>query len=238
MAIELAISNWSGWTPSSSVSPVRIAETPDVSSIPTLLRRRLNMLGRACATEIMRHIHDGDNLPIVFCSRHGDIERTFGILTDLARNEPVSPMNFSLSVHNAIAGVISIHLGISANISSIAALEEGLVPVLLEAVGLLDDEQNKVLCVLGDVPLPEIYRKDCLWPDTPFVVCFTVSTQDGLPLCLDMEHQQFTPDSASSQQPSLEPLKFVEFLASAQQSLTTPHNGGWWTIRKRGQTCS
>ncbi|MFA5494736.1 MAG: beta-ketoacyl synthase chain length factor [Porticoccaceae bacterium] len=236
MAIEFSISNWSGWTlPSAAglfpAAAVQVADAPDVSPIPPLLRRRLNTLGRACAAEILRHMRTGDNPPIVYCSRHGDIERTLGVLVDLARGEPVSPMNFSLTVHNAIAGIVSIHQGISANISSIAAGEEGLVPVLFEALGLLGEEHPTVLCVLGDVPLPAIYRGHCPWPDLPFAACFTVSSGEGLPLALDFPDA--CPPVAEPSPARPQPLQFIDFLSSPRQTLATPHNGERWTIRKR-----
>lgn len=236
MAIEFSVSNWSGWTlPSAAglfpAAAVQVADAPDVSAIPPLLRRRLNTLGRACAAEVLRQLRAGDNLPIVYCSRHGDIERTLGVLIDLASGEPVSPMNFSLTVHNAIAGIVSIHQGISANISSIAAGEEGLVPVLFEAMGLLSEEHPAVLCILGDVPLPAIYREHCRWPDLPFAACFTLSSGQGLPLTLDFPDGR--PPAAEPSPSGPQPLQFIDFLSSPRPAFAIPHNGECWTVRKR-----
>ncbi len=58
MAISFAISDWSGWQAAFSDESVAarpdmtIFEAPDVAMIPPMLRRRLNLLGRACASEI------------------------------------------------------------------------------------------------------------------------------------------------------------------------------------------
>ena len=58
MAIRFAVSNWSGWTlPGADGQQVQdnsiaVSQSPDVSAIPALLRRRLNPMGRICVSEI------------------------------------------------------------------------------------------------------------------------------------------------------------------------------------------
>ena len=108
MAISFAIPEWSGWQAklsdesANALPDLTISATPDVAIIPPMLRRRLNLLGRACASEMMKHLKDGENIPVVYCSQHGDIERTLNVLEELVDHQPVSPMHFSLAVHNAI----------------------------------------------------------------------------------------------------------------------------------------
>ncbi len=195
-----------------------------------MLRRRLNTLGRAAAAEILRMNEHHANLPIVYGSRHGDIERTLNVLSEMARGEPVSPMHFSLSVHNAITGILSIHSGTTAGISSIAALEECLVPVLLEAVGLLHEGHERVICVIADVPVPLIYRRDCPWPATPFAAGFTVSADGGLQAMLTQDSSPIMPQGSED---IPEALQFIEFLASGARLFHSAHNGGHWIIAKR-----
>jgi hypothetical protein len=235
MAVEFAISNWSGWTspsaPLAPGSPVRTSDSTDASTIPPMLRRRLNTLGRAAAGELLRNLQPGDNPPIVYASRHGDIERTLGVVTELARGESLSPTNFSLAVHNAITGILSIHLGITANITSIAALDAALVPVLLEARGLIGEGHQKVLCVLADVPLPEIYRRDCTWPKFPFAACFTMTAGEGVMTRLSLcNHAHPTANADILDLP--EALQFIEFLAADSRHFHSTHNSGGWNIAK------
>ena len=251
MAISFAISSWSGWTSlatgephthasavadihchdsTATESPILVSQSPDVSLIPALLRRRLNPMGRACVSEMLRHLQEGDNPAVVYCSRHGDIERTLSVLMEQARGEPLSPMNFSLAVHNAITGVISIHQQISANISSIAAGEECLVPVLLEAAGLLSDDCPAVLCVFCDVPLPEIYRDPRQQTPAPYAACIEITRDKGLAINLELRA-----DSATEGTVQAEPLDFVDFLSSPRETFFTLHNGGHWAVRKLNQ---
>lgn len=240
MAIKFSISDWCGWIQQDPAEPattigertlIRRSEAPDVSTIPAMLRRRLNLLGRAAASQLLSLPgSDGSNTAIVYCSRHGDIERTLSILQDLASDAPVSPMNFSLAVHNAVSGILSIHGGVTANISSIAAGREGLVPALLEAAGMLSSGYRRVICLLCDVSLPEIYRSPSYRPEQAFAACFALSVDEGTALTL--EYAGMTSNDSQPVPASTPPLCFVEFLSTGSQAFSTCHNGGKWLLRK------
>lgn len=234
MAVKFGISDWSGWTtpslvPVSAGTPLRISDVPDASAIPALLRRRLNTQGRAAAAELLRLPDAGQHLPVVYSSRHGDIERTLSVLLELANHEPVSPMNFSLAVHNAIPGILSIHSGNTANITSLAALEESLVPALLEAAGLLQEGHAQVLCLFADVPIPEIYRTSCPEPAAPYAASFIVSADANDSFSLNRATDE---DASCEADPLPEALRFIEFLASGASRFDTVHNGGLWTLTR------
>lgn len=238
MAISFKVSDWSGWTTAEippSLSSVVASSPPNVSHIPALLRRRLNSMGKACAATLYPHLENHENTPIVFCSRHGDIDRTLGVLIDLTDDEPVSPMHFSLTVHNAITGIISIHHQVTGNISSIAATRGAIVPVLLEAIGQLNDNCHQVHCLICDFPLPEIYQDAETPAIAPFTVSFTVTAGTGTALTLEQKAPEATPlpDAASTDD---DPLAFISFLASAQQTLNVDHNGSRWSLSKRHLT--
>jgi hypothetical protein len=243
-AIGFSISSWSGWTVGANhperldCDAIRFSDVPDASSVPPLLRRRLNFMGRSCVAEMLQHLQAGEDIPIVYCSRHGDIERTLSVLVDLARGEPASPMDFSLAVHNAIAGVLSIHCRITSNISSMATGRGAVVPVLLEAVGMLSAKVPKVLCIICDVALPQIYRTADDADDHPFVACFTVTQAAGTDLRLHYAGAAGTDDCAHDT-----PLDFIAFLASSSGGLASSsgvfnvwHNGGRWAISRSGST--
>jgi hypothetical protein len=234
--LGFSISSWSGWTVSANRSarfagddsPIRFSDVPDASMVPPLLRRRLNFMGRSCVGEMMQHLEPGEDIPIVFCSRHGDIERTLKVLLDLAAGEPASPMDFSLAVHNAIAGVLSINSQITSSISSMATGKGAVVPVLLEALGMLSEKIAKVLCIICDVALPEIYRTADDANDHPFVVCFTVTRANPANLQLQYEGPAGAVACADDA-----PLDFIAFLASETAVFNVEHNAGCWTVVRR-----
>jgi hypothetical protein len=232
MATSFAISEWSGWQATLSEDyanesqALAISETPDVASIPPMLRRRLNLLGRACASEVLKHLTDGEIMPIVYCSQHGDIERTTKVFYELADDQPISPMHFSLAVHNAICGILSIQTGLTSNISTIAAGQEGLVPVLLEATGILLSGSKKVLCVICDVPLPEIYRDEHSLPKIPYAISFVVAKSEGINLTL-AQLPEYS-DRPIGQLPTC----LIEFLSSNKTALLINHNGTTWKLAR------
>lgn len=232
MAAELSISEWTGWAGGmingTSVSKqVTVSEKPAVDHIPPMLRRRLNLLGRACASEILRHTEKDDVTPIVYCSRHGDIDRTLSVLQELSTSSPVSPMSFSLAVHNAICGVASIHQQLKGNISTIAA-EDGLVAVLLEAAGLLNDGHERVLCLIADTCLPDIYRTqiDSTEPGVPYAVCFVASRTGAHKIRLTYSG---TTEAPARDYPA---HSFLDFLDAGESIFAINHNTGRWDVAK------
>jgi hypothetical protein len=98
-------------------------------------------------------------LRLVFASQHGELGYTIALLRSLAAGEPLSPTVFSLSVHNAAAGLFSTLRADRAESTAVAAGEETLGHALLEAYCQLTlDPRRPVLIVYGDEPLPHEYR--------------------------------------------------------------------------------
>jgi len=128
---------------------------PDLGFVEPLLRRRLSPLGRAmlhCAGRVAEGLGP---LPSVFASRHGEVARSLPILEDLARGLPSSPTQFSMNVHNAVAGVWSIARQDPSPSISVAAGPETFGLGLLEALSLhAADPAQPVLFVYADEPLP------------------------------------------------------------------------------------
>ncbi|PSS56743.1 beta-ketoacyl synthase chain length factor [Pseudomonas sp. BBP2017] len=176
--ITFDISQWRAWAPGLqttadwqrwSQAPQVFTPTdqaPDVSFLPAMQRRRLSRLARM-AFAVGWPLADGlRDLPLVFVSRHGETPRTYAILSDLAQEQPLSPTQFSLSVHNAVIGLWSIMRGETSEMSAIAAAADGFEQGLLEAAGLLHDGAPAVLLIIVEEQPPKAYRD---WvDDVPF----------------------------------------------------------------------
>ena len=93
-------------------------------------------------------------VPIVFCSRYGETARSVELLRSLAEHAALSPTAFSLSVHNSVAGLLSIARHDTANSIAIAAGEASAAHGVIEACGLMADGAEQVLVVVADAPLP------------------------------------------------------------------------------------
>ena len=139
----IILARWAAWAPGLESEtdwahwdgePPQGPAVPDLSWLPPMQRRRLPALARG-VFHVARQAggDDVDRLPTVLASAHGELSRTLGLLNDLAENEPLSPAAFSLSVHNAVSGQLSIALGNRAPASCVALAGDGISTALLEA---------------------------------------------------------------------------------------------------------
>jgi hypothetical protein len=152
---------WTQWTH----APYRITshQEPAVQAMPAMLRRRAGFLGKM-ALEVAYACLDGrTGIPMVFCSRHGEVARAVTLLQDLIRGEALSPTAFGMSVHNAIAGMLTIARSDQANHIALAAGSSSVEHAVIEACALLADGEPMVLLVACDSPLPESFAsfEDC-----------------------------------------------------------------------------
>jgi len=169
MSLNFTLKSWSAWSPGldtpadwsswAATSERKISDdvNPNVRDLPMMLRRRLSPLGRMA----MRAAHDvkQDTMPhLVFSSRYGETSQTLKLLQSLAQNEPVSPAGFSTSVHNALAGLLSISSKNNLPHTAISSGKASFCAGLLEAICQLDETpETPVLLVHYDLHLPEFY---------------------------------------------------------------------------------
>ncbi|AMP10258.1 beta-ketoacyl synthase, N-terminal domain protein [Collimonas arenae] len=101
------------------------------------------------------------------------------LLSDLAQGLPLSPAGFSLSVHNAAAGLFSIARHDRASHSALAAGHGGVEHAVIEACGLLADGAPSVLLVVYDGVLPEVFHafQDC--QEQPFAWAWLMQPASG-----------------------------------------------------------
>jgi hypothetical protein len=161
---------WRRWAQGPSVSsdkgpPALAGKGPAAAAVPAMLRRRAGLSDRL-ALELACGLVDKDaQVPSVFASRHGQIVRSVGMLEDLARGVPLSPMDFSVSVHNATAGLFSIVRGDRSAATAMAGGRESFSAALLEAQAMLQEGAEKSLLVYHDeTPPPAL---DGFWDGEP-----------------------------------------------------------------------
>lgn len=141
-------------------------EAPDVSFLPAMQRRRLSRMARMAFAVGWPLAEGHERLPLVFVSRHGETPRTFEILRDVAACEPLSPTQFSLSVHNAVIGLWSIMRGETSEMTALAADGDGLEHGVFEAAALLAEGATAVLLLITEEQPPQAYAD---WiDDVPF----------------------------------------------------------------------
>ena len=224
---RIYIQNWSAWTPNlkSKGNWQLWADNPEsdsfsdelnISDVPAMLRRRLSNLGKmaiACANDTEQNI---PQRPSLFCSRHGELARSVGLLTSLAQGELLSPTHFSLSVHNAIGGMLSINKKDPSNITAIAAAENMVPTALLEAQLIMQEQGcDEILCVIYDDLIPEPYAARTTIPDQAYALALVLSNKAS-DIALDLS---ITQESANQIHKEPQALTFIRFLLNDDKNL-------------------
>lgn len=142
------VHGWSAW-------PATNPDQTVPSSIPSLLRRRVTPIGQRGLAAAWS-LPDIDKSRLILSSRHGEMDRTLSILTAIAEGQEVSPADFTLSVHHALIGLLSIVQKNRRGHSAVAAGSESFCMGLLEAAACLKDNPAEPVMLLHfDAPLPQ-----------------------------------------------------------------------------------
>jgi len=225
MQQDFILAKWSVWPPLEKGGQT---QEELLSSIPKMLKRRLSPLARLVFCAAIPCVENNEKPPTVFSSTHGELAKSFEMMEMIEAGEEISPTAFSLSVHNAIAGLFSMAYNNKSESTVVAPGEEGIAAAFIEAIGLLNEGKKNVLIVLYDEPLVDFY------PDTPFklttekscAIALRVSLSGGgLPMCFS--YQQAVGDDG--EQPLQIPL-LIDFLSSKQVNLqihTARHSWCW-----------
>ncbi len=151
MKVAVRVERWATWHEGDPA--------PRVDFLAPMQRRRLSPLARVTLEVMWQLVPPEQHLPTVFASRHGEVISTHRMLTELVKKEPLSPAEFSHSVHNAIVGQASIFRHDRSESVSVSAGDDTLAAGFLEAAGLLLDF-DQVLVAAYDEPVPEPYRTE------------------------------------------------------------------------------
>jgi hypothetical protein len=128
------------------------------NTLPAALRRRITPIGQRLLQAGAICAESEPEPLYVFASRHGEMTRTLSILTSIAGQTEVSPADFSLAVHNALAGLLSIHIRNTLGHTALAGGPETFAYGFMEALACLHEEPGRaVLYCYGDAPLPGPY---------------------------------------------------------------------------------
>ena len=188
--VNLEIQSWSSWEAAepgflcSTYSRGELTrerlEKPDLGSIPAMQRRRLSPLARAVFHVLERCGCQAAETPVIFSSEMGEIERTQDILEAIANSKPVSPAAFSLSVHNAIAGLWSLVHGVRLPLLALAPPARSPVPALLEAAGQLHEGlAATVQVVYYEGRYPDFYAPFLNGPGGPVAIGLRLALPSG-----------------------------------------------------------
>lgn len=197
------------------------AAQPDVSFLPAMQRRRLSPLARMAFHVAWPLAEAYGQLPLVFVSRHGETPRTLAIITELAKDEALSPTQFSLSVHNAVIGLWSIMRGDTSEMTALAGENDGLEQGVLEACTLLGEGAPAVLLVVAEERPPALYAPYI--DDVPFSHAVALLLTPGDDWQLQLRHA----DGPAAEWPHA--LNLLRALCGGQDSLQHHWKSRQWS---------
>lgn len=242
----IMVKSWAAWAPgiesheqwalwARGLLEPQTEGVPDVKFFPAMMRRRLSRLGKMAASVAHRCCGEvaATERRFVFASRYGEQQRTQKILSGLSGGEDVSPTAFSLSVHNAIAGLLSIASKDEAASVSIAAGSNTFSAAWLEAAGLLmspREQCNEVALVYYDEPLTDEYAEfndDEL--SFPFALALLLSMPANPEEALSFEGVYLeTVDSGGMvNTETSQPLDFMRFYLNERESQGAGYGSRW-----------
>lgn len=232
---DFILRDWCAWSPGFMDSESACVDDRLITSaminvpanVPKLLHRRLGTLAKAVFSVAERCLSPGQSLPVVFSSSHGEICKSLEMLKIIQKREELSPTAFSLSVHNAIAGLFSIAFVNREEITVIAPCREGIHAAFAEALGQLLEGINEVLIMLYDEPIADFYPTAPyqLTAPQPCVFGAKISLQgSGLAISLS----RGAGSCEDGEQP-VQLLALLGFLLGQESELTLGNQGHCWT---------
>lgn len=183
-----------------------------------MLRRRASVAARMALKAAFDSLPGGEKLPTVFCSRHGEVGRSVELMEMMARGEGHLPMSFSLSVHNAAAGLYGIARNDTSNSVTLAAGKNTLPMAIFEACALMQQGEEKVLVVDFDDVVPRPFAQFRDETDPAFALALLLGPGKMFSLKASESAPQEEPKIAQCQAPHV-----AKFFASQKARLDLGH---------------
>lgn len=201
---------------------------PDVGFLPAMFRRRLSRLSRMA----LRVTHDCLPEPppamrTIFCSRHGELERTTELLNAIVAGESLSPTAFSMSVHNTASGLHSIANQDKSPSSAIASGTDTLESAFMDAAAFLrTHDASKVMLVVADDILPGPFTDLTEESPPPYAAAFLLSNRESISQ-LSLGFDSGAADTEIPNEPHT--LAVLRFLINKNKQLTLRSDRLVWT---------
>ncbi|MGZ9896969.1 beta-ketoacyl synthase chain length factor [Shewanella gaetbuli] len=227
MQLAFDILSWSAWTPDFQTKeswltwqqPNHTTEqttvAPKLAQIPAMQRRRFSRLTKMMLS-VALDCQVSTNTRSIFASRHGELNRTIGLLEDIVIQQPLSPMAFSQSVHNTGSGIFGITAKNKASSTSIAAGTQSMPQGLIEAYAQLDAVPSPVLFIYSDDPIPPVYNQYINEVELPIALGMQLvkATTNANPN--SVARLIISTDTSNDQSPDICLSQFIHHLASNQ----------------------
>lgn len=205
---------------------------PKLAFVPAMQRRRLSPFAKI-ALYVAHQVNQNndEDMPMVFSSRHGDLHKTSDLLGELALDNELSPTAFSLSVHNAVAGLYSILTNNKSAINAMAAGQDSVFMALVDAYARLKSGIcNKVLLVHVDQALPAPYDEFKDEKQIDHAVAFVLSLDESIKSSFNLKFNAYENTNRDNKAPRA--LTLYAWLNSDESKLDISSNKYRWHCSK------
>jgi beta-ketoacyl synthase-like protein len=166
-ALRFSVLNWSAWAPGRETRAAwcswagadsDTSDTTRPAELPMLLRRRLSPFAQRLVGTISACAAGLPPARYVLSTRHGELTRALATLDAIEADGLPSPTDFSMSIHHALLGMLSIHASNRLGHTALSAGWDSFANGLLEAAACIAERPDEpVILVHGDDRLPPDY---------------------------------------------------------------------------------
>jgi len=230
---QLEVESWGFWSPEADDPSAwlnywqqsgaeAVDGNPPAELIPPMQRRRTSRLTRMALATALQVAADESFDYTIFCSQHGEIVRTWDILSSIHAGTEISPTAFSQSVHNTSSGLYTILKSSTAPSMSMGSGANTFAHGWLEAQAYLAaNPTHRVLLVDFDEVLPQEYQ--------PYNV--NINCEHSLAMTLHLVDQggiSLTSTTASTASNLPQGPQFLGWLQGNDASLSLTSDGQGW----------
>ena len=230
------------WSPNfsipekSTLSPVDFSIQTEEKYTPTLIGaaqgRRLSDLTKSSVDLALRLTQDLQVDHVVFSSRHGELVNATKLLEMIGKNEVLSPMLFSQSVHNAAIGSYTLLKKNHAATTSLGGGKNSFMMGLVScAIYLKENPKAKVLYIAADERVPATFQNSLSEENVPHAAAFLLS-HSGAGCKLDFALASGDGTISRSQNPVPQTLEFLKWFFSADSEKQLNGEQMSWNLRK------
>lgn len=168
-ALHVAVLAWGAWCPDRQTraewrlwagSPDGTNDDEPPPPLPMMLRRRLSPFGQRLVGVMSACAEGLPSARYVLSTRHGELARALTTLIAIETDGLPSPTDFSMSIHHALLGLLSIHTGNRLGHTALSASGDTFASGLLEAATCVAERpEEPVILVHADEPLPQDYAQ-------------------------------------------------------------------------------
>ena len=196
-----------------------------------LLRRRVTPIGQQ-ALSAAWGLPETKDARLILSSRHGEFSRTLSLLEDVTNKSEVSPADFTLSVHHALIGLLSIAQRNPKGHIAVASGSESFCFGLLEAISCLHEHPSEqVVLIHFDDLLPSSFAPFGEPNESPIALALAIaSAGDGEEIQIDVK-----PSCPNEKKSASHAQDFLDFLAGdTAEVLSIGERQRWRWMRHAG----